>query len=61
VATATLPATAGNNAWTSTAVAVDQPAGTHRLYLVFAAVPGGPATGLVNLNWVEFAPPSPSA
>ncbi|WP_432973918.1 ThuA domain-containing protein [Dactylosporangium sp. CA-233914] len=56
VATATLNATAGNNAWASTAVPVSQPAGTHRLYLVFTAVPGGPATGLVNINWVEFTP-----
>ncbi len=56
VATATLNATTGNNAWTSTAVPVSQPAGPHRLYLVFAGVPGGPATGLVNLNWVEFGP-----
>jgi cytochrome c len=54
VATATLNATTGNNAWASTAVPVSQPAGPHRLYLVFTAVPGGPATGLVNLNWVEF-------
>ncbi|MET7422551.1 ThuA domain-containing protein [Dactylosporangium sp. NPDC005555] len=56
VATATLNATTGNNAWTSTAVPVSRPAGPHRLYLVFAAVPGGPTTGLVNLNWVEFTP-----
>ena len=56
VATATLPATTGNNAWASTSVPVDQPAGAHALYLVFAAVPGGPTAGLLNLNWVEFGP-----
>ncbi|GAB3953484.1 hypothetical protein [Micromonospora vulcania] len=38
----------------STTVPVDQPAGAHQLYLVFTAVPGGPTSGLVNLNWVEF-------
>jgi PKD repeat protein/glucose/arabinose dehydrogenase/type 1 glutamine amidotransferase len=54
VTTATLAATTGNNAWASQSVPVSQPAGTHRLYLVFRSVTGGPATGLVNLNWVEF-------
>jgi hypothetical protein len=54
VATATLLATSGANAWTSQSVPVSQPAGTHRLYLVFRQVTGGPATGLANLNWVEF-------
>jgi cytochrome c len=54
VASATLAATASGNAWASQSVPVSQPAGKHRLFLVFAAVPGGPATGLVNLNWVEF-------
>ncbi|MBO4208226.1 carbohydrate-binding protein, partial [Micromonospora echinofusca] len=54
VGSATLNATTGNTAFTSTSVPVAQPAGAHRLYLVFSAVPGGPATGLVNLNWVEF-------
>jgi hypothetical protein len=56
VATATLVATSGANAWTSQSVPVSQPAGPHRLYLVFRSVTGGPATGLVNLNWVEFTP-----
>ncbi|WP_238015971.1 ThuA domain-containing protein [Dactylosporangium sp. AC04546] len=54
VATATLNATTGNNDWASTAVPVAQPVGSHRLYVVFAAAPGGPATSLVNLNWLEF-------
>ncbi|MPZ82544.1 MAG: carbohydrate-binding protein [Actinophytocola sp.] len=56
VATATLAATSGNNSWASQSVPVDQPAGAHRLYLVFTTVTGGPATGLINLNWVEFGP-----
>ena len=34
-----------------------EPGGTHELYLVFQAVPGGPTTGLVNLNWIEFVGP----
>jgi PKD repeat protein len=55
VTTATLPASAGNNAFVSQSVAVSQPAGAHRLYLVFRPVTGGPTTGLVNLNWVEFS------
>lgn len=55
VATATLAATTGNNAWASQGVPVDQPAGAHRLSLVFTTVTGSPATGLANLNWVEFA------
>ncbi|MGI5215555.1 ThuA domain-containing protein [Plantactinospora sp. CA-290183] len=54
VATGTLPATANASTFTSTAVPVSYPAGTHRLYLVFRAATGGPTTGLVNLNWVEF-------
>jgi hypothetical protein len=56
VTTATLAATSGNNAWASQSVPVSQPAGGHALYLVFRSVTGGPATGLVNLNWVEFTP-----
>jgi PKD repeat protein len=59
VATGTLPATTGNNAWTSTIVPVDQPAGAHGLYLVFRSVTGGPITSLVNLNWVEFGASAP--
>ncbi|HEU5471469.1 MAG TPA: ThuA domain-containing protein [Actinophytocola sp.] len=54
VATGVLPATTGNNSWTTTGIPVSAAAGTHRLYLVFTTVTGGPATGLVNLNWVEF-------
>ncbi|MEV6373273.1 ThuA domain-containing protein [Micromonospora musae] len=56
VATAVLNATTGTNAWSSQSVPVSYPAGGHRLYLVFQSVSGGPATGLGNLNWVEFTP-----
>lgn len=59
VATATLNATSGNNSWASQSVPVSHPAGTQRLYLVFGAVPGGPTTGLINLNWVEFGTATP--
>jgi hypothetical protein len=54
VTTATLAATSGANAWASQSMPVSQPAGAHRLYLVFTQTTGGPTTGLVNLNWVEF-------
>ncbi|WP_446216365.1 ThuA domain-containing protein [Micromonospora sp. IBHARD004] len=52
--TATVNATSGNNAFTSTTVPITDPGGTHRLYLVFTTVPGGPTSGFGNLNWVEF-------
>ncbi|WP_433312884.1 ThuA domain-containing protein [Micromonospora chersina] len=55
LATATVNATSGNNAFTSTTVPVTDPGGTHKLYLVLTTVPGGPASGFGNLNWVEFA------
>ncbi|BCB79198.1 hypothetical protein Pflav_056080 [Phytohabitans flavus] len=55
VATATLNATSGTNSWASQSLPVSYPAGTQRLYLVFGSVSGGPTTGLVNLNWVEFS------
>ncbi|MEU0150435.1 ThuA domain-containing protein [Micromonospora fulviviridis] len=54
LATATVNATSGNNAFTSTTVPVTDPGGTHKLYLVLTTVPGGPASGFGNLNWVEF-------
>ncbi|MFF3856563.1 ThuA domain-containing protein [Micromonospora sp. NPDC002575] len=52
--TATVNATTGNTVFTSTTVPFTDPGGTRRLYLVFTAVPGGPASGFGNLNWVEF-------
>ncbi|WFE29746.1 ThuA domain-containing protein [Solwaraspora sp. WMMD791] len=58
VASTTLNATTGTNAWASTDVAVDHPAGTHRLYLVFRSVEGGPTFNMFNLNWVQFVPAS---
>ncbi|WP_326552497.1 ThuA domain-containing protein [Micromonospora sp. NBC_01813] len=58
VASTTLNATAGTSAWASTDVAVDHPAGTHQLYLVFRSVEGGPTSNMFNLNWVQFGPSS---
>ncbi|MGW5670948.1 ThuA domain-containing protein [Micromonospora sp. NPDC003776] len=52
--TATVNATSGNNAFTSTTVPITDPGGSHKLYLVFTTVSGGPASGFGNLNWVEF-------
>jgi cytochrome c len=57
LATTTLTATTGNTAYTAQTVPLTDPGGSHRLYVVFRAVAGGPATNLVNLNWVEFAGP----
>ncbi|MEV6636726.1 ThuA domain-containing protein [Actinoplanes sp. NPDC051470] len=54
--TGTLNATSGNTAFATQSVPVSASAGSHQLYLVFRPVSGGPATGLANLNWVEFAP-----
>ncbi|TCB96520.1 carbohydrate-binding protein [Micromonospora zingiberis] len=52
--TATVNATTGNNAFTSTSVPITDPGDTFRLYLVFTTVAGGPASGFGNLNWVQF-------
>ncbi|MCX4472537.1 ThuA domain-containing protein [Micromonospora sp. NBC_01655] len=54
VTSATLNATTGTSVWASQTVPVSQAAGSHKLYLVFKPVAGGPTTGLFNLNWVEF-------
>ena len=54
VATANLVSTGGTTTWTTQTVPISM-AGTHRLFLVIAAVDGG-ATGnnLFNLNYAEF-------
>ncbi|HEY7486890.1 MAG TPA: ThuA domain-containing protein [Streptosporangiaceae bacterium] len=54
VTTATINATTGNNDYASQTFPITDPGGTHRLYLVFQSVSGGPATNLLNLNWAEF-------
>jgi PKD repeat protein/type 1 glutamine amidotransferase len=54
VQTVTLKSTGtNNNTYTSQTFPLDF-AGSERLFLVFRAVTGGPATTLGNLNWVEF-------
>jgi len=55
VTTATVRATAGTAFWESQTFPLSHPAGGQELYLVVKSVPGGPAGGLFNLNWVEFA------
>ena len=52
--TLTVNATTGNADYASQSFPLADPGGTHRLFLVFQGVPGGPTTGLLNLNWVEF-------
>ena len=52
--TATLTATTGTGAYASQTVPIADPGGSHRLYLVFRPVTGGPTANLVNLNWIEF-------
>jgi PKD repeat protein/glucose/arabinose dehydrogenase len=52
--TVTLKSTGtNNNTYTSQTFPLDF-AGSQQLFLVFRSVTGGPATGLGNLNWVEF-------
>ncbi len=53
-ATVTIIDTGGNNNFASQTTPIADPGGTHRLYLVFRSVAGGPATNLFNLNWFEL-------
>jgi cytochrome c len=57
VSTVTINATTGNNDFVSQQFPIADPGGTHRLYLVFRPVSGGPASNLFNLNWIEFGGP----
>jgi PKD repeat protein/glucose/arabinose dehydrogenase len=54
LSTATITATGGTGSYATQTVPVSDPGGSHRLYLVFQAVPGGPTSALFNLNWIEF-------
>jgi cytochrome c len=57
-ATCTLLATGSNAVFTSQRCPFATPVtGSRRIYLVFRQADGGPATGLGNLNWVEFSGP----
>ena len=56
VATCTLAATGGANAYTTQPCVFTSPvSGSRRLYLVFRQAPGGPTTNFGNLNWVQFS------
>jgi cytochrome c len=52
--TATINATTGTSDYTTQTFPVTDPGGSHRLYLVFQSVAGGPTSNLFNLNWMEF-------
>jgi glucose/arabinose dehydrogenase len=53
-AAVTITDTGGNGSFASQTTPITDPGGTHRLYLVFRSVGGGPATSLFNLNWFEL-------
>jgi cytochrome c len=57
VGTVPIAATAGPAVYASRTAPIQDPGGTHRLYLVFRAVEGGPAANLFTLNWIEFGGP----
>src|SRR5690606_9939158 len=52
--TVTVAATASPTTYVSQTFPISDPGGTHRIYLVFRPVPGGPANNCFNLNWVEL-------
>jgi cytochrome c len=54
LSTATITATGGTGTYATQTFPVTDPGGTHRLYLVFQGVAGGPASNLFTLNWMEF-------
>jgi PKD repeat protein/type 1 glutamine amidotransferase len=51
---ATIGINSTGNVYATQTTAVGYPSGTHKLYLVFRSIPGGPTTNLFNLNWFEF-------
>ncbi len=54
LATVTVLDTGGANTYASQTTPIADPGGTHRLYLVFRSITGGPTTSLFNLNWFEL-------
>jgi hypothetical protein len=54
LSTVTINSTTGNNDYASQTFPISDPGGSHRLYLVFRNVTGGPTSNLFNLNWLEF-------
>lgn len=53
VTTANITAT-GTGTYATQTFPLTDPGGTHRLYLVFQGVSGGPTSNLFALNWMEF-------
>jgi cytochrome c len=54
LAAVTITDTGSGNTFASQTTPIAAPGGTHRLYLVFQSITGGPATNLFNLNWFEL-------
>jgi cytochrome c len=54
IATLDLPATGGNNSYRSVTAPIAETDGAHRVYFVYSALPGGPATNLLNLDELTF-------
>jgi cytochrome c len=52
--TVTIAATADATTFVSQTFPVADPGGTHRIFLVFRPVTGGPGNNFFNLNWIEF-------
>jgi PKD repeat protein/type 1 glutamine amidotransferase len=52
--TVTVAATESATTYVSQTFPISDPGGTHRIYLVFRPVPGGPTNNFFNLNWLEF-------
>ena len=53
IASVTIPATSGWQAWRTVSAPAISVAGVHDLYVVFKAAPGG-TSALGNLNWFQF-------
>ena len=55
-ASCTLVSTGNNNTYTDQTCPFTNPVtGSRKLYVVFTQAPGGPTTGIGNLNWVQFS------
>jgi PKD repeat protein len=52
--TVTIAPTANATTYASQTFPLTNPGGTHKIYLVFRPVAGGPGNNFFNLNWIEF-------
>ncbi len=52
--TVPIVATTGATTYESQSFPIADPAGAHRIFLLFRPAPGGPANNFFNLNWIEF-------